>query len=526
MRSTNSLLSNLGGLLLAAVLALFIWLTATQDQDPISGQFLQLGVDFVGQPADSILIQPQRFSVQVRLEGPESALRQLSPDVFEAFVDLSQVPFGENVLTPIRITSSAEDVELTLVIPEEIEVLLEEEVSREIPVELDIRGSIARGHTQGEPLLEPASIVVSGPRSDVEDLDFALVTVFLGDPRETIVGRHSPVFYDAQGRVASTVDLALDTQDVQVTVPIEQSAGFAEKLITVDWNGDPAYGHRLLNISVEPPSVLVEGAPEAVNALTSLQTEPIDITGLTESFIQQATLDLPEGITLDQNQEIFVSIGIEPILSTDTRRREVEILGLDEELEATLTPDQVGVVLFGPLPMLDSLVAEDVRVTVDLFDLDSGRYSIEPQVDIPDRGIQVRSVQPSAISVLVTPTLTTTVELTSTLPVTGTGESVITGTLPITGTGESMITGTLLITETNRSPLTTFARSDFDDSHRSSQGINFVENIANSGFGVHGESGGQSPGLTGQTYDMVTLVLYRLRTEIAQVFGIIAVPSG
>lgn len=89
-----------------------------------------------------------------------------------------------------------------------------------------------------------------------------------------------------------------------------------------------------------------------------------------------------------------------------------------------------------------------------------------------------------------------------------------------------MITGTLLITETNRSPLTTFARSDFDDSHRSSQGINFVENIANSGFGVHGESGGQSPGLTGQTYDMVTLVLYRLRTEIAQVFGIIAVPSG
>jgi hypothetical protein len=128
--------------------------------------------------------------------------------------------------------------------------------------------------------------------------------------------------------------------------------------------------------------------------------------------------------------------------------------------------------------------------------------------------------------VLVAPLLTTTVELTSTLPITGTGDSVITGTLPITGTGESVITGTLLITETNLSPLTTFARSDFDDSHRNSHGINFVGNIAYSGFGIHGASGDQSPSLTGQTYDMVTLVLYRLRTGIAQVFGIIAIPSG
>ncbi|MFN2207675.1 MAG: YbbR-like domain-containing protein, partial [Candidatus Promineifilaceae bacterium] len=350
MRSANSLLNTLGSLLLAAVLALFIWLTATQQQDPINSQFLQVNVDFDGQPAGSILIEPQQSIVQIRVEGPESALRRLSPDNFEAFVDLSQVPFGENTLAPIRITSSAEDVEITLVIPESLDVLLEEEVSREIPVELDIRGSTARGHTRGDPLLEPEFITVSGPRSDVEDLDFALVTVFLNDPRETSVGSHIPVFYDTQGRVASTVDLELDAQSVQVTVPIEQSAGFAEKIITVDWSGDPAFGYRLLNIGVDPPSVLVEGPPEVVNELTSLQTEPIDITGLTESFIQQATLALPEGITLDQNQEIFVTIGIEPIMSTDTRRQEVEVLGLNEDLEAQLDPDHVGVVLFGPLP--------------------------------------------------------------------------------------------------------------------------------------------------------------------------------
>lgn len=505
MKSTNSLANSLGGLFLAAVLALFIWLTATQDQDPVSGQFLQLGVDFVGQPADSILVQPQRFSVQVRLEGPESALRQLSPDDFEAFVDLSQIPFGEDIPAPIRITSSTEDVDVTLIIPEEVNVLLEEQVSREIPVEVDIRGSIARGHTQGEPLLEPTVVTVSGPRSDIEDLDFALITVFLNSPRETSLGRHRPVFYDTQGRVASTVDLTLDTQDVQVTIPVEQSAGFAEKLITVEWIGDPAYGHRLLNISVEPPSALVEGAPEIVNALTRLQTEPIDITGLTESFIQQTTLELPDGITLDQNQEIFVSVGIEPILSTDTRRREVEILGLDEELEATLTPDQLGVVLFGPLPVLDSLVAEDVRVTVDLFDFDSGRYSIEPQVDIPDRGIQVRSIQPSAISVFITKTLTTTVDLTSTLPLTGTGESLITGTIPIT--------------ETSQNLLAPFALTGLNDSTRSRYSMDLIETVSNSGQQPGDTNGNRPLRFADQTYNMAAAVVEWLRFGITQVIG-------
>jgi YbbR domain-containing protein len=455
VRSANSLLNTLGSLLLAAVLALFIWLTATQQQDPINSQFLQVNVDFDGQPAGSILIEPQQSIVQIRVEGPESALRRLSPDNFEAFVDLSQVPFGENTLAPIRITSSAEDVEITLVIPESLDVLLEEEVSREIPVELDIRGSTARGHTRGDPLLEPEFITVSGPRSDVEDLDFALVTVFLNDPRETSVGSHIPVFYDTQGRVASTVDLELDAQSVQVTVPIEQSAGFAEKIITVDWSGDPAFGYRLLNIGVDPPSVLVEGPPEVVNELTSLQTEPIDITGLTESFIQQATLALPEGITLDQNQEIFVTIGIEPIMSTDTRRQEVEVLGLNEDLEAQLDPDHVGVVLFGPLPALGSLVSNDVRVTVDLIGLNAGQYSIEPEVDIPDRGIEVRSVEPSAISVFITNTLTTTLDITGTLQ--------ITGALGISGTAEPLLTNTTPITETNLIPPASFTHFESGD---------------------------------------------------------------
>ena len=420
MKYTRSLMSYLGSLLLALVLASIIWLNATQVQDPVRSQFIQLEVNFVGQSENSILARPERQSVQIRIEGPESIINEVSPDDFNAFVDLRQVPFGQSVSVPIEIASTAPELDLSSPIPEEVEVLLEQQVSRSIPVELDIRGDVARGHLQGEPFIEPAAISVSGPASLVEQLDFALATVFLNDARETTVAKHRPIFYDEQGRVASTANLDLNMEEVQVTIPIEEADGFADKLITVDWVGYPAPGYRLLSVSAEPPSLLVTGLPARLNALTRLKTDPIDITGLTGSFNQRATLDLPAGVTLDQDQEVFVSIEIEPILSTDTHERDVEILGLSDNMEVSLDPEQVRVVLFGPLPALDSLVAGDVRVTVDLFELISGTHSIKPVVDLPERGIEVRSIRPESISVTITRTITPTDEITGTLPVTET----------------------------------------------------------------------------------------------------------
>jgi YbbR domain-containing protein len=426
MKQTRTLMSYLGSFLLALVLASIIWLNATQVQDPMTTQFLQLDVNFDGQPENSILVSPEKQTVQLRIEGPQSAVNQVSIADFNAFVDLTQAPFGEAVAVPIDVSATNPDLEISP-IPSEVDVLLEEQVSRDIPVELDIRGEVARGHAQGNPLVEPSVITVSGPASQVEELDFALATVFLNDVVETTVGEHRPIFYNEQGRVATTNNLNLSTEDVQVTIPVVESAGFADKLITVDWVGYPAPGYRLLSVSVDPPSVLVKGLPASVNALTRLQTEPIDITGLTDTFTQQATLDLPAGVSLDQVEEIFVTIEIEPILSTDTREREVEILGLREGFEASLEPEQVRVVLFGPLPQLDTLVDDDVRVTIDIFDLITGTHRIRPTVDLPERGVELRSIRPETVQVTITQTVTQSITntngLTTTLPITETNQS-------------------------------------------------------------------------------------------------------
>ena len=412
MNRAGETLTNLATFILSLVLAIFIWMSASQSQDPIRTRFLEVSLQYVGLPESTTLVDVDpRQTVQIRLEGPDSVLQEFTPEDFTATVDLSQVPSGERVVVDINVVSTKPGAEISFITPEQVDVTLEQQVTREIPVELDIRGSVARGHTQGEPLIEPPSIRISGPASQVNQLNFALVTIFLNSTVETLVETSRPIFYDQAGRVSSVNSLEASHDDVSVTIPVEESAGFADKLVTVEWTGEPAPGYRLLSVTADPPSVLVEGRPAQVNLLTTVSTEPIDIDGLTESFQQTAVLDLPAGISVDPEQTVSVQIEIEPILTTSSYNRVPDPRGLRAGYEAKVVPEQVRVVLFGPLPVLDSLSENDVRVILDLFGLEPGTYSVEPEVDIPEREIEIRSVQPSVVTVTISETVTSTVSL-------------------------------------------------------------------------------------------------------------------
>ncbi|MCA9959250.1 MAG: hypothetical protein KC443_09450 [Anaerolineales bacterium] len=423
MRFIRSIISNLATLVLSFVLALIIWFNAIQADDPVRSQFLQIPIDFVGRADNSILVTPTstRQFVQIVFQGPASIVDQLTVQDFTATVDLSQVPFGQEAPMPVQVQTKVTEVEILSQSTEQMTVHLEQLVTRDIPVTLDLRGSVALGYTQGEALIDPQFITVAGTASQVEPLDTARVTVFLSNERETVRRTPQPIYYNKQGRVASVSGLDLSTELVEVTIPINESAGFAEKFINVDLEGEPAPGYRVVNVEVDPPSVLLQGRPTQLNLLNWVQTEPIDITGLTESFSPQVALALPEGVTQAEVEEIFVNVTIEPFRTTSIFNRVPQVQGLDPELEATLSSETVRVVLFGPLPVLNTLLEDEVTVVVDLFGLETGTYSIEPDVDYPEqRGIELRSVQPAQVTVEITRRITIPTTITNTISTTTT----------------------------------------------------------------------------------------------------------
>ncbi len=424
MKVARFLLSNLFTLLLSLSLAVLIWVNASQTEDPIEDRWIQIPIEYVGQPADSILLSTKRQNAQIFFQSRASIMPDIGANDFTAVVDLSQAPFGQEHPVEVQVRSKNPEVAV-LSQPEPVTVLLEQLVSKDIPVELDIRGSVARGHVQGEPLMEPDFITISGPASSVNRIDRGSATVFLNSDRETKIDSIAPIFYDRQGRVASVSSFTLSSDQIEVTIPVNESANFAERFISIDLVGEPAPGYRLLSAKTEPSSVLIQGPPTQIEALTRLRTDPVDITGLTESLRQKVALVLPGGVTLDEVVEIYVDVQIEPFLTTRPYNQQLLLQGLGENLEAVVDPEEVRVVLFGPLPILETLLDEEVRVTVDLFDLGTGIYSLEPAVTFPDRGVELRSIQPSLVTVNITRIITMTNEVTDTLTVTDSTSSLL-----------------------------------------------------------------------------------------------------
>lgn len=417
IRLIKSLAANVATLGLALILAILLWGVAIRESDPPDLIQFEVPVQALGQPEDRI-IGGIPSSVVIGVEGPTSSLSQLTQEDFSAEIDLADLPPGESIV-PIRVRFDEEQgTSISWQIPEQATLDVERIVTREIPVQVEVRGDVARGYEMGSPITDPEAITVSGLASRVESLAEARVTIILEQPQEDVVRTRRPTFYDRQGNVVSSVNLNPETEEVEITIPVEQLAGYAAKPIIVEWEGEPAPGYRLLDVNVEPDSVLVTGRPTQLDLLSRVRTELIDITGLRESQSLPVTLNLPEGIELNEVQPIVVEFEIEPILTSSIVRKSPEVRAMGEGLTITNELEEVRVFLYGPVDKLDSLIDNDVRVTLDLFGLGPGTHSLEPDIDVFVSDIEVRSFQPPELSVTLTQTLTTTNGITATETVT------------------------------------------------------------------------------------------------------------
>lgn len=405
----GALLDNLTMLLLAFALALFVWVTAVRQANPLQQRNYQLPVTQLARP-DGILMNEPIAQVEIRVEAPESVLGELTVGDFTAVIDLGSISFGRSQI-PIQIqydTRRWSQVRLVAQFPEATEVELDQRVTKEIPVVVEVQGEPAPTHRiAGAVVVEPSAISVTGPASLVNPLAEARASVLLVNARETRSVTRPLIFYDRQGSVVgvNTLDPQLSTAQAVITVPIEQRAGVADVAIQVDWIGRPAENYRFLSAIATPRSVLVSGPPDLLANLRTIRTEPIDVSGLRDSATFRVGLVLPTGIVRTDAAPIVVEVDIEPILTTDVVTAIPRIVGLRQTYTATLNIETVAVVLFGPLEALNALMPEDVRVDIDVFGYGPGEHQIEPTVDVSMQLIEVREIRPSLVTVVITTTL-------------------------------------------------------------------------------------------------------------------------
>ncbi len=400
----------------AFALSIAVWVAAVTSADPDETRLLDapVPVQIIGQDPSLVINSDIPKEVEVTLRAPRSVwnLIDADPQIVQAILDISGLSSGEHSIE-VQIQIDARPIQIVSVGPGTITFMLESLATQTLSVDLSLAGEPAVGYQVGETSLEPMEIVVAGAQSQVQKVARARVSVDLSGIRENYDQTLPIEVLDEKGQPVEGITVSPET--IHVSMPVSQQGGYRDVAIKVITTGRVASGYRLTDISVFPPVVTVfAGDPQLVSELPGvLETQSLDLQNAQEDINTRIALNLPEGISIVGEQTVLIQVGVSPIESSITLASEkVEIIGLGTGLSAQVLPLNVDVILSGPLPLLDTLTRQGIRVTVDLTGLLPGTHQVVPKVEVLISDIVVESILPNTIEVVISlngvPTITPT----------------------------------------------------------------------------------------------------------------------
>ena len=395
----------MGSLLLAFVLALLVWAAAVNEADPLVTQEFPeaVTIDYTNVEPGYVLVGATPLEGTMTVRAPASVWEQLSESDMVLTVDLNGLQEGSHTL---EVTPNV-DVDMVHVIsfePSSLDLTLEPSLSQELGVNVVLSGEPAIGYDVEEEstVAEPNQATVEGPSSLVILVEELRALVDVAGRNEDMSMNVEIEALDVAGDVVHGVSVTPSTTSVQVS--FAQQSGRRYVAVVPIIQGIPASGYWVRNITYSPTAVTLQSAdPQAVDLLPGyVETEPLVLTGASETIERTVQLSLPAGFTVIGDSGITLVVTIEALETSITITRSLEIDGLDPGLAAQASPDTVRVFLHGPQPTLEGLQPEDVIVVLDLEGYELGTYQVVPQVMVFLSDVEVQAILPETIEVTIT----------------------------------------------------------------------------------------------------------------------------
>ena len=398
---SGRIIEQLGTLALSVLLGLIVWLIAINQEDPIvQDEFPERipvsvrGLDENLQPLQDL----SNESVRVVIQAPKSSWDDLEVGDFTAYLDLTGQDAGVH---DVAVTVESKDPRVKILTESrpQLRVQLDRVTQKAVPVRVDVMDSTAFGYDWQAPVVMPITVTVSGPSTQVDQVSVANAQVYLRNAKNQVERTEVLSALDAQGQALSRV--SVDPQRVRVVVPVEEWPGRKEVAVRVSLEGQPAAGYHLSSVRVNPSTVVLLGSADVLGAVPGfVETEPVSLTDATSEIQRRVSLIVPDNVTVLEGEAIDVTASIAPIEGGTTVRQEPVIQGVGPGLEASVGLDTIEVILSGPLPLLESLGADDVFVILDLTGLLAGVHTVTPRVVVPDQ-IRSEGVIPQQVEVVI-----------------------------------------------------------------------------------------------------------------------------
>lgn len=408
----DSLQSRLGRshilrLFTALVLALLTWGWVMQATDPIrTDNYTEVEI---AQPelANDLVLVTNLPRGAITVEGPESEAAKINRSRLSLSLDTSEVTEPGEYRLPVVVTAPDTSNRVT-VEPQTLRVLIDEMTSREIPIEIEETPSNDSTRVVNNISTDVSQVTVSGPSSAVDRVQTVVLPVTIETQVSTFTEYFTPFAVDENGQRVAEVTVLPG----QILTRVElQTRG---RLVTViaDIQGQPADGYTIQQRTVIPSSILVEGPDDVLDELLFVDTEPVDLSGASQSVSRRVGLaDLPEGVSvvepISSQVEVRVAIQDSSATTQNLSSLPVNALNIPSGYSVTIVPETIDITLQGSASNLSSMTPDDITIVVDVSGLEEGEHNLRPVVALPNNGVMNTGTNPETVTVTLEPVQST-----------------------------------------------------------------------------------------------------------------------
>ncbi len=395
--------------ILSLLIAILIWVVVKNVQDPMLVKVITripvtiVNESYLASNLEVPLLIEGQDTVNVKVKGRESVVKELKREDFTAIADMTQIISMETTprMVPVKVSCEGlldSDISVT---PGNIQVDIEEQTSVEKIIAVNTGDTIPdKNYEVGVLKANPEKVTISGPESIVNKIDRVVALVDVSDRKETKIELDSELkIYDKNQDELSEKQLSyLDLKEIKNN-KIKVTAEFwkAQNKISVkaDISGSPKYGYQVSEIKLVPDTISIAGTDEALQKLAEagntleIPGSMIDVSGKSSDFEVNIDLTelLPENTKLarDLNSSVIVTVKILPYNSQDFElsATQIQTENIPEDMDLVFGQEKITVRLKGKDEDLKNLKPETVQMKIDLKDYKEGEYTVPVTVTLP-----------------------------------------------------------------------------------------------------------------------------------------------
>ncbi|MBR3747357.1 MAG: hypothetical protein IKN27_10410 [Selenomonadaceae bacterium] len=288
--------------LLSLITAFMLWFFVMESQDPTIEGSYEVPVTISNAPYDFIAGCKEK-TIHVKTVAPRSYFVKYDANAFRAYANLDGFGEGQHEITPQIIMPQG--FELIKTDPSAVHVIIDSFAERQLVFELITKGNVSPD-TAIKTLEKSMEIVtIMGPKTLVEQITRVYGTLTFSNNTESFEAQIPMKAVDANNNQIIGVRVVPSV----VTVSVELENGIAKKIVPVVAELNVEDGWEVTKVNVEPAQIEITGAESAISSIVTIKTEPISVQTGQRIFRGKIRLDVPEGITVKEN-EVTVSAEI------------------------------------------------------------------------------------------------------------------------------------------------------------------------------------------------------------------------